>query len=1768
MATPYIYSEEQIRRAEDQLLIGDGFDPKLVTEDMRRDTSDKRFDALRLVRSHLTPGLETKSSLVSPAITESIKTAPLEQKAKLGALQSVLRIDDEEAAANPDYQPIKVETWLDSYDNKRAALSRDLLGADIYSESKRESSAVPRERQNLYLEAPPVSSVLDRQVSVPDIMDEKGNLTYKPKVEYQKAVDDSIIADAGKDAVKGLRDYLSKNKEGFSSLSSDAQAKEIWNVLTSLSKDMSGNGAKVLAGASDEELEANSIFGHSQTGSTIPEISEAGSEYLRLLRKNLRLRKKDQLQKGGLDDLSSTAESGVFVNDILGQPQWWQDPEMKKQMLSRAPEFEGMLGFGVHKYPSGATIESDPAYVARMIAAPANAVIGGIYGGIAEALPSNISDSFLEERKKSGAADVSDSMSWYDRTVTHALDNVAKNRAIAEEAYDLAGAVTESDLFNKIPGADSLKPIIKDLTYLSGLATDIIAVPIVPGAGLVGKIGTATKEAYAAEKALAGLSRANKLSVGEHVIQALGTGPIDMRLLVATKLADASVGAKAIDDAAKEANWAMNIAGDYERAGEGAVALRNQKILQKLETSIGKESSVYKEALAASNKGEDILVYAKRLEDGIAEGIVKSLDDSVALTKKYIDIGDRAFSGSEKSAAGILQRSTKEGVEDITRWAKTALSSSPDLADLLKGSNVKGLRNIVTKIMETKEGRAAFTKAIADEHALAHVFSSDPSAGRFFLLTDKTAVSSRAMGNKILADAAKTPVSVVINEAKAIEDAELKSISGSKRVISGGATTSKVVLSDEGKEIVADWIRMHLNDARMQNIPLENMLQEVLSGTVSTQTARKLVGLQIDEVARVRTAGKISSIGESTISKMDAKAQNELLKPIVLREGLVRKFLKERAAQFNKVDSPISANAQKILNNIQQEMSSMEKTLRIKIQEIINDPAVAKAYGLEGKITEREAMLALIFQHPKRAFSKAPPLSHSMLEEAFRRKTSAKIVANNVRDLAIHNLPIRASLSDWFRPININLKSYLERIPTLNSKLDSLTEDLTVRLEEALTNEDAVNIVKQYIVDVNKIGTPYVKEGFAPISPDRIEELLSAIYFNAEKDKILEYNLIGLMDLDKPSLSKSLRTAIDKHTVLTDEQIRTIIGARTAHIVSVNAGEEKDYINVLQDFMDRQGQDLGWAFSSIMKSKDGPRFMEAIDNLAFDVIDNYGMAKADAGDYVEWLEGISNGTRKIDPILGDVKTVETIKKIVGDSFDASKFKEYFKDLAKRDANTAARVLGRISDAIGTLRNTKYTFMLNLRPRFHGMNFLTAPFIMMSTIGGEATASAMKPKNWMQGAWLSALSSDTMGGDLLRKTTILQDSRLNAVAFVDVAGRAYTYRDLADIVSTGGILKSQKGLSSAQEAVSKANKAFLQKGLIENMKSKNLIPSVDNAIGNIVDATSAFAEWSDGAFRSSVLIDSLKKGEDVSQALQKAREALFDYGKMSDFEKKYINSWMAFYSFQRAAAINVLTNLVENPTRLANQMKLTKGYVWGEHDRKTKDLYEKEYTQSRPLWKIIDGVDKERYASYLPGMPVADSVFLLSKVFFALWNRELSQAFSLQTDRMDPLLKAVTGGNQTTKKMVYDQGYIDPRDIAWMKATGTFDNFEALFGQLRRDPAKPGEPSWGGMKYSMKDNGGNVIEKMADGYWFFKNWVVSSTIGGDTILKDFAPLAVMINPADVTEKGIDLTTSPWEQLGVTTDIRIDSPTEIYTKKTQDENYKLETLGVDNKTRSTN
>ena len=88
-------------------------------------------------------------------------------------------------------------------------------------------------------------------------------------------------------------------------------------------------------------------------------------------------------------------------------------------------------------------------------------------------------------------------------------------------------------------------------------------------------------------------------------------------------------------------------------------------------------------------------------------------------------------------------------------------------------------------------------------------------------------------------------------------------------------------------------------------------------------------------------------------------------------------------------------------------------------------------------------------------------------------------------------------------------------------------------------------------------------------------------------------------------------------------------------------------------------------------------------------------------------------------------------------------------------------------------------------------------------------------------------------------------------------------------------------------------------------------------GQIQNAYTAIDNW----VRAQVFIANLRDGADPSHAAERARLAAYDYGRLTDFEKKVGRRISLFYAFERANQTLFWWTVLNHPSRVLGQLRL-------------------------------------------------------------------------------------------------------------------------------------------------------------------------------------------------------------------------------------------------------
>ena len=295
----------------------------------------------------------------------------------------------------------------------------------------------------------------------------------------------------------------------------------------------------------------------------------------------------------------------------------------------------------------------------------------------------------------------------------------------------------------------------------------------------------------------------------------------------------------------------------------------------------------------------------------------------------------------------------------------------------------------------------------------------------------------------------------------------------------------------------------------------------------------------------------------------------------------------------------------------------------------------------------------------------------------------------------------------------------------------------------------------------------------------------------------------------------------------------------------------------------------------------------------------------------------------------------------------------------------------------------------------------------------------------------------------------------------------------------------------------------------------------------------------------VLVKALKEGESLENATRLARESLFDYGNLTDFEKP-IASVVWFYRFKRNNFRSVFTSLANDPKALKLAFAQGQGweyvYNFGEKtlgfDKNDVDMRFalKDYSENRAFIDLVeDPENKKRYGVYGPPVPAVQAVaemtdyastlltpYILAlageKGFFTATAETAGGIAQIATENINPMLQTgvllgtgmdIRRGGQTASD------YLDPKLVwyfqqnpeQWYTFT-TYFNIE----EVPYDEEKPSVGYYNGRQWRIKKG-----DKTAA-----KNWQVWQSsllmIGVNRTMRDYAPILAQLGTAGKVVSG--------------------------------------------------
>jgi hypothetical protein len=509
------------------------------------------------------------------------------------------------------------------------------------------------------------------------------------------------------------------------------------------------------------------------------------------------------------------------------------------------------------------------------------------------------------------------------------------------------------------------------------------------------------------------------------------------------------------------------------------------------------------------------------------------------------------------------------------------------------------------------------------------------------------------------------------------------------------------------------------------------------------------------------------------------------------------------------------------------------------------------------------------------------------------------------------------------------------------------------------------------------------------------------------------------------------RARMDEPVSRVSDELRRILGRiRGAEQEARQAGLEVERFNAV-DALANAYMDgiLGLQGRGLLE---GPRLEVANQLRAYGLT---GLATMDsgAGDYLIRAANALDPTDRRLLVYGP-EAVETVRSLRS-AAESGKLRQTLDELLKARGKTArsagAMALGVLDHALSMPRTVAATGALAMgfayvfpfadeegpglpfvvpmpNTRYLGMNLLTAPLIMLTTLGAGRTLRTL---------------TDTTGARTL-VDAITPRSRTETV-FTAADGRRWTWGELSDAMDTANIHYSRADVEWSTKTAREMQRAarLTAEGAPVGMArtvARHLDPRSVNPFMSLATAT-------DGYFRRNAFASALREGYSIQEAAGLARNAVLDYGAVPGFVKQYVNRYVLFATFRMAMLDALAEGLARDASTFTRVMRLQ----MRQQQAANAWLYGPDYTKVR-AW-AFPGPEIEGTATgfYGPANPAAEQANDVLNVlaYLAQADRPGRLQEAIRDERLIPAADVLLA---RPSSRVGPQGYMDPSYISYMQ----------------------------------------------------------------------------------------------------------------------------------------
>jgi hypothetical protein len=685
---------------------------------------------------------------------------------------------------------------------------------------------------------------------------------------------------------------------------------------------------------------------------------------------------------------------------------------------------------------------------------------------------------------------------------------------------------------------------------------------------------------------------------------------------------------------------------------------------------------------------------------------------------------------------------------------------------------------------------------------------------------------------------------------------------------------------------VVDGYRMEDKVAQKLNQEVQTLAQEglissgysnkILEGLtkrsfISSADLRFIMDAGIDRVAKKYRIATSKDILE--VSPIVAKQISEPLSVRDFSNPLLRKWI---SGAVGKVPTEILSPAQKaIYEPVAAGLGKLDAKLRNEMQKMINSKEFRAAYGIpaDAKLSRQELLGHLIVGPKTSIIFDELPRIQNILKNAVDNSIYAKDTQIDIFDM-FSGISTRNVTDVWSiagrQKIDDLVKAAAEIV--IQNPAKYAEEMVKLREEAVKLVSDPANLkIEPSGVIIGKALTP--------------ERLVSSYYFS-ESSKLIDDALDDVMQVSGMSFSRALN---DMSTSL-----KSAIGS------TENLGKYVTrYIKIIADDPSINQESLEYVARQISGGKpeimnNASEFVGEVSYLAENIMRNNRIfAPEDLSADLERLiqsasKPDSTVAQNLDIFLG-TNVAGQVRKALEEGGGKQIQKALADALVTSNDPIAVKFYNELTD---TLNTAWYTLTLTGAPRFHGANIVGAPEVIYSTTGKLISPIGFKTYD---AAKVIRYANTEKGG---------------MTAVIDPSGRRYTNNEIYQaVMESGGMSLNKAELSSIN-----ARRALIQ--LDEGLKGKSR-----RALDLLIESPGT----EDAIYRAAVLIDALKEGQPMEQALILARKSLYDKGDISKYEDVLRRNIM-FYSFTRNNFVNLLKNMTDPRgwKRLANIAKTKRG----------------------------------------------------------------------------------------------------------------------------------------------------------------------------------------------------------------------------------------------------